>query len=270
MFFKMKKIICAAVILCAFTVKGQILITSKNSTVTKPDPSSVLHISDDKRGLLLPQVGLLNNTDQVTVPTPVNGVLVFNTNTNKTNFWANGKWNRNFDVNDGLAIIKRTENFTGSCTKSTIINSFPTSVPLFNLDDNINGWTDLNTTTTIKITKTSNSNYIMAEGMVQINNLNNTYQKFQFAIGIFVNGKLKLASKYTTSSSDFVCNWRKFNLSGVFNDLPIGTHTLAVYGKNLPTITNGYDQIVYGGNAKGCNNINDDMARIHVTAQTTQ
>lgn len=252
------------------SAKAQTLISTNATLAATPDPSSALHVADDKRGVLLPQVYLTSATDNVTVPTPTQGLLVQNTNSNKSNFWAANKWNRNFEVSDGLAIIKQTENFTGKSTASTTITGFPAIVPLFNLNDSTTGWTDLNATSNMTITKLTNTTYIVAEGMAQIDNITATDQKFQFAIGIFVNGQLKMASKYYTTTSEFVCSWRKFNLSGVINNLPVGTHTVKVYGRNLPKDTSGYTHIVYGGNTTNCSNINNDMARIFVTAQTTQ
>ncbi len=250
--------------------KAQVLITTDPTLGNTPHSSAVLDVRDDRHGILLPQVALTSNTDNVTVPNPVTGLLVQNTTSGKSNFWAAGKWNRNFAVSDGLAIIQQTENFTGNSSASTAVNTFPDTVPLFNLNDPTTGWTKLNASTTITVTKATNTNYVVSEGMVQINNDSFTNQKFQFAIGIFVNGQLKIASKYYTTSTEYICNWRKFNLSGVFSDLPVGTHTLEVYGRNLPVVTSGYSQIVYGGNTSNCDNINNDMARIYVTAQTTQ
>ncbi|MBV2165146.1 MAG: hypothetical protein KUL76_01265 [Kaistella sp.] len=251
-------------------INAQVLIATNTSIVNAPDPSAVLHIADDKRGVLFPAVALSSSSDIVTVPTPVQGLIVQNTTTNKLNFWDQGKWNKAFEIADGLAIIKQTENTSGNSTASTTISNFPSTMPLFSLNSNTTGWTNLNATTTITITKTTNTNLIIAEGMAQINNASDTNQKFQFAVGVFVNGQLKLANKYTSSGRDFVCDWKKFNLAGVFNDLPIGTHTVSIYGRNLPAITSGYNSITYGGNTSNCSNINNDMARIFVTAQVTQ
>lgn len=260
--------LCIAAMLTGF--KAQVLITTNPALGNTPHSSAVLDVTDDKHGILLPQVALISATDITTIPNPVRGLLVQNTNSGLSNFYAAGKWNRNFAVNDGVAIIQQTENFTGNSTASTAISTFPTTVPIFNLNDPTTGWTKLNASTSITVTKAVNTNYVVTEGMVQINNDVSTDQKFQFAIGIFVNGQLKLASKYYTTSTAYICNWRKFNLSGVFSNLPVGTHNLEVYGRNLPAVTSGYTQIVYGGNTSNCDNINNDMARIYVTAQTTQ
>ena len=248
---------------------AQVLIAG-NITNNTPHPSAVLEISDTKRGILLPQVPLIASNDNTSVPTPVKGLLVQNTNTEKVNFWANGQWNRIFQVADGLAIIQQTENFSGNSGASTTISTFPSSMPLFTANSSTANWTNIGATATVVITNTSNTTYINIEGMSQINNSNVTQQEFQFAIGVFVNNQLKLASKYTNAGKNFICNWRKFNLAGIISDLPTGTHTISVYGRNLPKITTGYSAVTYGGNASNCSNINNDMARIFVTAQVTQ
>ena len=249
---------------------SQVVISQKTQTAVSPAASAVLQIVDDKRGLLLPRVGLLNNTDDVTVKTPISGVMVYNTNTTKLNFWEANKWNRNFDVEDGLALIKVTENFSGSFSSSTSSTSFPTSMPTFNLNDSTTGWTSLGTSTTVTVSKAANTTYITTEGMVQINSDVATNQEFQFAIGVFVDGQLKLARKYTEKGKNYICIWKKFNLAGIFDNLSVGTHTVTIYGRNLPKITTGYTSITYGGNASNCTNINNDMAKIFVTAQVTQ
>lgn len=249
---------------------AQVIISPQNQPQIIPAASAILQVADDKRGLLLPNVPLLTSTDNVTVATPISGVMVFNTNTQKLNFWEANKWNRNFDVEDGLALIKSTENFSGSSSASTVNTNFPTSMPLFNVNDNTTGWTSLGASTTVTITKASNTNYINTEGMVQINSDVSTYQEFQFAIGVFVDGQLKLARKYTEKGKNYVCIWKKFNLAGVFDNLSVGTHTITIYGRNLPMITTGYTSVTYGGNASSCSNINNDMAKIFVTAQVTQ
>ena len=251
-------------------LQSQVVLMPNSATVVTPEASAVLEVRYNDKGILFPQVPLVSFTDNATVPTPVNGLLTYNTTAKKLNFWEENKWNRNFDIEDASAIIKLTKNFSGSSSSSVTNSTFSNTMPLFNLNDSTAGWINLGTSTTITVTKTTNNNYIITEGMVQINNDSNSGQEFQFAIGVFVNGQLKLARKYTEIGKTYVCNWKKFNLSGVFDDLPIGTHTVSIYGRNLPKITSGYSSITYGGNTSNCSNINNDMARIFVTAQLTQ
>ncbi len=259
------------IIFLLVSMKSQVIISSKSLVNPTPDPSAVLQIKDDVRGVLFPRIPLTSSTDVVSVGVPVQGLLVYNSNMNKLNFWDEGHWNRNFNVEDGSAIIKVTENNSGASTTSYTETNFPVSTPLFNLNDPVGLiWKPLGASTNMTITKSSNSNYIITEGMVQINNDTSSNQEFQFAIGIFVNGQLKIASKYTAIGKNYVCNWKKFNLSGVFSDLPIGTYNVAVYGRNLPKVTTGYTSITYGGNSSNCGNINNDMAKIFLTAKVTQ
>lgn len=272
MHFDMKKyyLILLVSVLSTVSLPAQVLISSDPAIANKPDPSAVLQIAANNRGVRFPQVPLLSNTDNVTVPTPVNGLVVHNTNTDQLNFWEDNHWNRMFGINDALPLIKVTQNFSASSAGSTTISTFPASMPLFTLNQSTSGWTAVNSSTTITVTKPVNTNYIVCEGMAQIDNDSNIYQEFQFAIGVFVDGQLKIARKFTAIGNSYVCNWRKFNLSGVFDNLSVGTHSVAVYAYNLPKITTGYTKIVYGGNTPNCDNINNDMARIFITAQLTE
>ncbi len=272
MHFNMKTQIYSVLLLLCFGIlpKSQVLISTNTTVASVPDPSAVLQVADDKRGMLFPKVPLLNNTDNVTVPTPVQGLIVYNTTSSKLNFWDVNKWNRLFSIDDALPLIKTTSNFSGNSTTSITNNVFPATMPLFNLNDSTTGWTNLGTSATITITKLTNTNYIITEGMAQINNDAVASQEFQFAIGVFVDGQLKIARKYTATGENFVCNWSKFSLAGVFENLSLGTHTVSIYGRNLPKITSDYTAITYGGNTSNCSNINNDMARIFVTAQLTQ
>src|SRR5215203_1982344 len=54
-----------------------------NSDGTAPHASAMLDIKSTNKGLLVPRVSLLNKSDVVTIPSPANSLLVFNTNTNK-------------------------------------------------------------------------------------------------------------------------------------------------------------------------------------------
>ncbi len=261
---------------CFAMFNGQVLLTSNPSLKTTPDPSSVLDISDNNKGVLFPQVALTGVTDKVTVPTPVDALLLYNTNTQRYNYWNETaqKWYKNFDVQDGVDVIELTNNFTSSSTSKTEISSFPSTMPLYALESGTTGWTNLNVNTTINITKANNTNYILAEGMAQLDNTNNSDREFQFAIGVFVDGKLKIVRKFYKFGSA-TCIWKKFSVSGVFNNLSVGSHTIQIYAANLPKVgaTTGYTNITYGGNnvgGSGCTNINDDMAKIFVTAQVTQ
>ncbi|MES2774286.1 MAG: hypothetical protein V4722_08885 [Bacteroidota bacterium] len=45
-----------------------------------PNASAVLDVSSASKGVLLPRINLTSTIDPVTIPSPANGLLVFNTN----------------------------------------------------------------------------------------------------------------------------------------------------------------------------------------------
>ncbi len=245
---------------------AQVLITSNQALGTTPHESAVLEISDNNKGLLLPRVNLTSNTDNVTVPTPVQGVLVYNTATSKFNFWAQNKWNRNFEVEDAAGMILNTTNTTTFNTANTPTSS-SFSNQNFTLNSGTSGWTDLNTNLTLNPTKNTNSVLINAEGMAQMNNTNSSGD-FSFAIGLFVDDKLKVIRKFSLKDGSS-CSWKKFEIAGIFYNLTAGSHNVKLYARNL-TDNGGGDRITYGNNANGCSNINAGMAKISLSAQLTE
>lgn len=259
-----------SVIIISF-FKAQVLITTNSAMYNSPDPSAVLHVADNNKGILLPRISIANKNDISTIDTPTDGVTFYNTYDKKFNFWSGGSnWNKVYETEDAAALIDITKNFTGNSTAKTVINSFPSSMPSFTLESNTSGWTYLNASATITVTKSINTNLVSVEGMSQIDNTS-TASSYQFAIGVFVDDKLKLVRKYYGYSTNASCLWKKFNLAGVFENLSVGNHVVKVYAYNLPKLSNDYSLIAYGGaSSSSCNNLNEEMARIFITAQLAE
>lgn len=69
---------------------------------TTPNPSAALDIVSSNRGFLGPNIALTARTDNTTIPSPANGILVYNTTTLAGNestvlapgyyFWYSGQW----------------------------------------------------------------------------------------------------------------------------------------------------------------------------------
>lgn len=119
-----------------------------------PDASAILDInatppsSTQKRGFLLPRIALLNLTDQVTIPTPAKGLLVYNTadagvypnnvTANNYYFWDGAKWMamplRNF-VEDAVKprIFYIEDNGTQTFTQAQINSQTANVTPTDNL-----------------------------------------------------------------------------------------------------------------------------------------
>lgn len=252
---------------------SSVLITENQSGVIKPDASAILHVSSNSKGFLFPRVALTSNKDIITVPNPIDGVTVYNTTIGKFNYWFNKQWNKSYEAEDALSILPITTNYVGSSSDTTISSTFPSTMPLFTLNSNTNGWTYLGVTTTTTNTNPNNTNYIICEGMTGINNdIQST--DYQFAIGVFIDKKLKLVKKYYNEKGTNACSWKKFNLSGVvFENLPVGNHVVEVYGYNLPKKNPNstiYTQIAYGGTTSVCDNLNTFPAKIFLTVQVTE
>src|SRR5687768_17362754 len=69
----------SAILIC-FTcdVNAQVGINSSNDD---PDPSAMLDVVSDDKGVLIPRVALQSVTDASTINTPANSLLVYNTGT---------------------------------------------------------------------------------------------------------------------------------------------------------------------------------------------
>ncbi len=73
---KMSGIICFFLILYEFQGIAQTGIGTKS-----PDPSAILEVSSPNKGLKLPVVSLTSNTDNITLPSPTEGLVIYNRNT---------------------------------------------------------------------------------------------------------------------------------------------------------------------------------------------
>ncbi|KMQ61519.1 hypothetical protein ACM46_16030 [Chryseobacterium angstadtii] len=71
----MKTLIISALIL-GISASAQVGINT-----TTPDPSAVLDIKHSNKGLLIPRVSLKDNLDITTIPSPANGLIVYNLTT---------------------------------------------------------------------------------------------------------------------------------------------------------------------------------------------
>lgn len=67
--------------------------------ISNPAASAMLHVNADNKGVLLPSVALTSTTDNITVPSPADGLIVWN-NGNATlkdigfYYWFESKWNK--------------------------------------------------------------------------------------------------------------------------------------------------------------------------------
>ena len=244
---------------------SQVLITTNSSVYNEPDSSSVLKIADNDKGFLMPRIANENVISQ-----PTESLTFYKSSTGKFNFYSGSQWSKIYEQEDAAQLIDVTKNFVANSSGKTTITDFPSYIPNFTIGSGTAGWTDLNVYTTINITKSTNINLVTVEGMSQINNTSNA-SSFQFAIGIFIDNQLKMVKNFHVDASEKKCNFKKFKIAGVFENLPVGSHVVKVYAYNLPKLSNNYSNITYGGAAStSCNNLNEEMARIFLTAQVAE
>lgn len=89
-----------------------------------PDASAVLEVSSSNKGILIPRVALTGITDVTTIPSPINGLMVYNTGTGSLTykgfvFWNGTEW-RSIDNKSTVSPVITSLN----CTDSS---SFPTT-----------------------------------------------------------------------------------------------------------------------------------------------
>lgn len=164
-----------------------------------------------------------------------------------------------------------TRNFSSKSSNNAItLSSFPKLSPNFILGSDATGWSYLNTSIQISVDKNQNTALIEVDGTAQIDNLTKE-SSFQFAIGIFIDNQLKMVKNFHVDASEMKCSFKKFNIAGVFENLTAGSHVVKVYATNLLKLSNNYSNISYGGAAStSCNNLNEEMARIVLTAQVAE
>lgn len=249
-------------------VTAQVLISDNPNYTGQPHPSAILEMVGSNKGILIPNVPLTSKTDvTTTVSAPVYGLTVFNPNIKRLNFWDGAKWIRHYDPDDLEGVLQVTRNHTASSGVNGVTsNSWGDGN--FTFGSGTSGWVDLGVTLTITPTKGTNQIFISGEGIAQLGNSSTSYN-YTFAIGLFVDGGLKVVRKFNYDESTS-CSWKKFEISGLFTDLPVGSHTVKLYGKNLTKATSSGLTLYYGTGATGCSNMNSDMAKIFLNAQLTE
>lgn len=258
---------------------AQVIMTDKAAPVI--DNSAVLKLDSDKKGVLYPRIPLTSSTDIVTIPTPQNGNVVFNTNATATlpqtiAYFDAGKWNALYTKEQVASKFDLVSISSVSAVLPVSITGFKPGNFTIGANTN-NDWTPLNITDTKTFTRAVNSLAFTLEGMTQLDKSTNKF--YEYAIGVFVDGKLAAVRKYHKHNENFTCSWHKFVLNGVISNLSVGVpHTIEVKARNI-SATNGANTpnqiIVYGGPARYendnvCDNISTFMSKISLTTTVVE
>ena len=83
--------------LLGLLVSSTFLFSQVGIGTTSPNASSVLDITSNNKGVLMPRIALQSSTDQTTIPSPATGLMVYNTGTGSLTykgfvFWSGTEW----------------------------------------------------------------------------------------------------------------------------------------------------------------------------------
>ena len=84
------------------TLTAQVGVNTDNSS---PDGSAMLDVKSIDKGLLLPRMTVEQRDD---ISSPADGLVIFNTTTNRINFYASGYWNETYGIPDPPTVINPT------------------------------------------------------------------------------------------------------------------------------------------------------------------
>ncbi|AZA76310.1 hypothetical protein EG347_01585 [Chryseobacterium sp. G0186] len=92
----------------------------------EPDRSAMLHVSAKNKGVLLPSVALNSTTDNVTVPFPADGLMVWNNGNGSLQeagfyYWFEAKWNK-ISTSTGQTINKDGDGTNWNTTGTNVGN----------------------------------------------------------------------------------------------------------------------------------------------------
>ncbi|KQT16816.1 hypothetical protein ASG31_10580 [Chryseobacterium sp. Leaf404] len=248
---------------------SQVVMTDKPEPIL--DETAILKLDAEKKGVLLPRIGLSSNADVTTVALPQNGSILFNTNPTTTlpetvAYFDDGKWNALFTKDQILSKLDLVNTSSVSSPGNISVTGFTAGA--IALGSGTANWTSLGITDTKTFTRANNAFAFTLEGMAQLDRSVDSF--FQYAIGIFVDDKLVVVRKYHKQKEDFTCSWHKFVLNGVVNNLSTGSHTIKVMARNISSSSGSATQkIIYGGVAESsnsgnpaCDNMSNFMSKI--------
>lgn len=253
----MKKLIYLFLLLFTYGLNAQVGI----NTYT-PDPSAIVDVFANNKGISFPKVHLTGIADNTTVPSPQRSLIVFNTNTALVGgvgyyYWTGNRWDFLFSDLNGFLL----ENLTKYYSKSSSAKENFTSSDFSNTPNpkgsliNSTWKVVADLTMSIVVDRPINQTLFTVTGMTQTNNNAVTNQNVQSVIGIFVDDILVDIKPVSTPMVES-CSYRPFTVYGTTNNLTIGTHTVKIAIKNLTSSTPV--GITWGGKntTAPCNNNN--------------
>lgn len=251
-----------------------------------PNESAILDLVSSNKGMMMPKVSLnpANASDYSFMATqPTASLLVYNTNAAYPGgtgiyYWEGTKWTFYFNsanINLLLGITKYYSKVYPNQLFSFDYNSEASSVNSF-----VNGtalatpWLKIpetgNLPFNIIIDRAKNNSVITLTGMVQLGNTGagTENRNVNYGLGIFVDNKL-ISSKAVSLSTDTLCGFQEFTITGFVDDLTVGTHTIT-FGAMNRSGNAGSTLLYFGRQSGGCDNLSNDEVRISSVVLVSQ
>lgn len=259
-------LIAASCLLFSFKTLAQVGIGT-----TTVENDLLLKISSSNKGILIPNLSIPNLSLASPVTNPALGLLAYNNATGKKgfNFWDGAKWNELVDTSNVYSVLGLSISYSTSNSSSVDLTTL--SGALNYAEDSVPGtvWTFVpGLSKTIDITQANNNIFVVTEGMVQANNSSaNAANTYTYAIGIFVDGKLKGVRNYSanygrSNQYDF------FSINTLFKNLSVGTHDIRTYVTMRVNNNSSATFWRFGGATSA--SVNADMSKINMFIKLTE
>ncbi|WP_262152102.1 hypothetical protein [Chryseobacterium foetidum] len=242
-----------------------------------PNSSAILDLVATNKGIMLPQIALnASNVSDASfmATTPTTSLLVYNTNASFPGgrglyYWDGGKWVFYFNSANLNLLLGITKYYSKIYPGGTYTFSYPGESPYVNGSSLALPWVKVPETTDfdIVIDRPENNTVITFTGMVQVGTAS-TSANVNYGLGIFVDNKL-ITSKAVSLNGDIACPFQEFTITGVLDDLSVGTHKITLGVANR-TGNVGSELTYYGRKAGGCLNLTNDEAQISAVVLINQ
>ncbi|WP_175620945.1 hypothetical protein [Chryseobacterium schmidteae] len=266
-------------IILGYNIYGQTGSVGIGTSV--PNESAILDLVSGNKGFMLPKVSL--NPSNVSdysfmIAKPTESLMVYNTNASFPGgkglyYWDATKWVFYFSSANINLLLGITKYYSKIYNTGVATSNYPadaTSVNSF-----VNGsllaspWVEITDPSAFSfvIDRAANNAVVTFTGMLQLNNASSSSESVTYGLGIFIDNKL-ISSKSATMNVDNACAFREFTITGLVNNLSVGTHNLKLAVMNRSSTTTA--TINYGQKGASCSNISNDEAKISAIVLVNQ
>ncbi|MGQ1944670.1 hypothetical protein [Ornithobacterium rhinotracheale] len=262
-----KKLLFLPIALLFFNLKGQVGIGTNDFST-----SEAVKIESSNRGILLPRFTIPDPPNRIApAKDPKQYMIAFNKNPEKKDenglFYTYKKdngfmaWRSIIDentINSKLLPVKHSYSLSSEYADQPAGLGRPDP---YNIGEETSAhkWVLIpGLEKTINITSKENNSTILVEGIVQADNGTYNHSSNSFAVGLFIDGRLKTTRTYIVDASyNRPCGYKVFNLKSNVYDLEPGNHKISVYAITRNKLHGDAKTLSFGSPNKNCTNINN-------------